>query len=80
MDYIIKKLDNYIEISENSIEKQTLMRERIEYILYMLLGYLWSAKSQNIDMDSYIEIVKSMDKMSIGELVGAVRKLDMENE
>lgn len=77
MDFIIKKLDRLINVSEkNSVEMQTLLRERIEYIFYLVLGCLWNENIGTIGADDRCKIVENLNKMTIGEAVGAIRKLD----
>lgn len=78
MDYIIKKLNSYIEVSEaNSVDRQTLLKERIEYICFLTLGYLWNQTIQTISVENRKKIVENLNKMSIGEVVDAIGKLDV---
>lgn len=78
MDYIIKKLNSYIEVSEvNSVDRQTLLKERIEYMNFLSLGYLWNQTIKTISVENRKKIVENLNKMSIGEVVDAIRKLDV---
>ncbi len=77
MDFIIKKLDKLINVSEkNTVEMQTLLRERIEYIFYLVLGCLWNENIGTIGVDDRCKIVEDLNKLTIGQAVGAIRKLD----
>lgn len=77
MDFIITKLNGLIDVSEkNSVDMQTLLRERIEYIFYLVLGYLWNENFENIHFEDRNKIVENLHKMSIGEVVDAIRKLN----
>ncbi len=77
MDFIIKKLDRLINVSEkNTAEMQTLLRERIEYIFYLVLGCLWNENIGTIGVDDRCKIVEDLNKLTIGQAVGAIRKLD----
>lgn len=77
MDFILKKLDNRIAISEEkTVEMQTLLRERIEYILYLMLGCLWNECIDNVEVEKRSKILINLYKMSIGEVVEAIRMLD----
>ncbi len=79
MDFILRKLDNRIAISEEkTVEMQTLLRERIEYILYLMLGCLWNECIDEVDIEKVSKIVNNLYKMSIGEVVEAIRILDVE--
>lgn len=81
MDYIIKKLNSYVKVSEiNSVERQTLLRERVEYILFLALGVLWNKNLDDININKRKEIVENLYRMSIGQVVGAIRGLDVRNE
>lgn len=81
MDFIIKKLNERVKVAEEkSVERQTLLRERVEYILFQALGVLWSKNINEIDIEKRKEIVASLQKMSIGHVVEAIRSLDIKNE
>lgn len=81
MDFILKKLDNRIAISEEcTVEMQTLLRERIEYIFYLVLGCLWNESVNMIEGEKISKILENLYKMSIGEVVAAIRILDREHK
>lgn len=78
MDFILRKLDNRIAISEEkTVDMQTLLRERIEYIFYLILGCFWNESIDVVDIEKKSRIVENFYKMSIGEVVEAIRMLDM---
>lgn len=53
MDFIIKRLNKMIENSESdSLEHLTLLRERVEYVLFFLLGYLWNDNFEKLNIDN----------------------------
>lgn len=80
MDFIIKRLNSYINVAEtNSIDRQTLLRERLEYMLFEALGVLWNQNLNEIDVEKRKEIVKNLYRMSIGQVVSAIRQLDIHN-
>ena len=59
MDFIITKLNGLIDVSEkNSVDMQTLLRERIEYIFYLVLGYLWNENFENIHLKIEIRLLR----------------------
>lgn len=81
MDFIIKRLNSYIEVSDSqSVERQTLMRERVEYMLFLALGVLWNEQLIAIDIERRMRIVGNLYRMSIGEVISAIRDLDCENK
>lgn len=81
MDYIIRKLNSYVAVSEvKSVERQTLLRERVEYMLFLSLGVLWNRNLDAICIEKRKEIVENLYRMSIGQVVGAIRELDNNNE
>ena len=66
MDYIIRKLNSHIDVSEaNSVEKQTLLRERVEYMLFLALGVLWNKNLDNLAVENRKKIVENLFKISI---------------
>lgn len=80
MDYVLKKLNSYVEVSEGkTVERQTLLRERIEYMLFQAFGCLWNECIQYVSDETRKEIVENLHKMSIGEVVSAIRRLDVNN-
>lgn len=79
MDYVLKKLNSHVEVSMGkTVERQTLLRERIEYMLFQALGCLWN-NIQEVTPEKRKKIVADLNKMSIGEVVGAIRDLDVHN-
>lgn len=81
MDYIIDRLNEGIEINErNSYSYVTYQRERIEYLLFFILGYLWNKNHEKLKQDVLQEITIDLYRMSIGTVVTNIRKLDVDKE
>jgi hypothetical protein len=81
MDFVVKRLNSLIDIcSIGSMERITYQRERIEYILFLLLGFLWNRNIDNISLEDRSKIVKSLSRISIGGVIDAIRILDINNE
>ena len=77
MDFILKKLNSKIAVSDDhTVEKQTLLRERIEYIFYLVLGCLWNEQKNDIELMLDSSAVQNLYKMSIGQVVSLIRSLD----
>ncbi|MDN3955815.1 S1 RNA-binding domain-containing protein [Sporolactobacillus laevolacticus] len=81
MDFIIKKLNSLIDVSDSgSLEKTTYLRERIEYSLFLILGYLWNKNIETISLEDKAKIIIDLKKISIGQVVNAIRILDVDGE
>lgn len=81
MDFVIKKLNARIKVSEEkSVERQTLLRERIEYMLFQAFGVLWNENINEIGVEKRKNIVINLQKISIGHVVEAIRNLDVKND
>lgn len=81
MDYILDQLNENIELSEkDSYEYVTYLRARIEYSLFFMLGYLWNKNQNSISQETFQDIISSLNRISIGDVICAIRKLDVEKE
>lgn len=81
MDCILDELNENIEISEeDSYEYVTFLRARIEYSLFFILGYLWNKNYKKISQEKFQDIISSLNRISIGDVIGAIRKLDVDKE
>ena len=60
MDFVIKKLNSYIEMSdEKSVDRQTFLRERVEYLFFVVLGCLWNCSLQDVSVSERKRIVEN---------------------
>ena len=76
MDYILNRINNEIEISENeSYEYVVSLRKRIEYSLFFLLGYLWNQNSESLTAEKRLRLATTFDRMSIGQVAEAITTL-----
>lgn len=81
MDFIIRQLDSKIAVEDvNSSKYINLLRQRIDYILFFSLAYVWDKNSDNIDFQEFSKIVENLHRMSMGKLVETIRKLDEEKD
>lgn len=81
MDYILNHINNDLAIcDENSYEYVVSLRKRIEYILFVLTGYLWNKNADDLLIDDRQRIIASFDRMSIGDVVSAITSLDVNKE
>ena len=81
VDFILNRINNDIAIcDEGSYEYILSLRKRIEYILFILMGYLWNKNSSNMLSDDRLRIISSFDRMTIGDCVSAITSLDLNRE
>ena len=81
MDYILSRINNDVAIcDEESYEYILSLRKRIEYILFVLMGYLWNKNSSDMLADDRLRIISSFDRMTIGDCVSAITSLDLNRE
>ena len=60
MNFIIKKPDRLINVCEKkTVEMPTLLRERVEYIFYLVLGCLWNENIVNVGVHNIQSMLKS---------------------
>ena len=85
MDYIIKKLNQEIDlkkvISNDKSEYAQLLRVKIEYYLLLILGYLWNSNFSSLrDEETRQYIITKIVKPSLGTIVEICQKLDLNKE
>lgn len=81
MDYILNRINNNIELSEvGSYEHITSLRKRIEYCLFVLVGYLWNKNAEDLLISDRQRIILSFNQMTIGDIVSAITTLDIHKE
>lgn len=81
MDYILNRVNNDIAIcEEDSYEYVVSLRKRIEYVLFLLVGYLWNKNGEDLLIDDRRRIAASFDRMTIGDVVSAITSLDRHKE
>lgn len=81
MDYILNRINNDIAICDiDSYEYVVSLRKRIEYALFVLVGYLWNKNADELLVDDRQRIIASFDRMSIGDVVSAIISLDIHKE
>lgn len=85
MDYILKSLNQKIElkrvISNDKNERSQFLRVKIEYVLLMLLGYLWNKNFLLLNDDETRRyIITKIVRPSIGTILELCRHLDIDRE
>lgn len=80
MDFILKKLENRIALCDTgSYDYITYLRERIEYCLFLIVGYLWKNLSR-IDQEKRELLIDNLKSLSIGHVVQMIKTLDIDKE
>ena len=83
MDFITKKISEKSELNaftENYRDAATQEQSRLEYILILIIGYLWNKNITKVPDDSRISCYQDISRPSIGTIVNLARKLDLEGE
>jgi hypothetical protein len=83
MDYISSKLNQKIDFLRGTSQNEILKvhyQAKLEYKLFLILGYLWNKNWQTIDPSDKEYCIDNILKPSIGTIVGSSRKLDLEQE
>ena len=83
MDYILGKINQRIGLLQMMGDKSAIgvhYRSRIEYLLVMMLGYLWNKNYEKLDSDEKMRVFNDILKPSIGDIVSVCRTLDIGKE
>ncbi len=83
MDYITKKIKEKSELNAftgNYRDAATQEQSRLEYILIIILGYLWNKNINRLDEDEKSSCHQRIIRPSIGSIIAISRKLDIDGE
>lgn len=83
MDYILHKINQRIgllQVTEDTGSIVVHYRSRIEYLLTLMLGYLWNKNFNSLDADIKISVFNEILIPSIGSVVSVCRTLDVDKE
>lgn len=83
MDYILHKINQRINLllaSGSTGSIGTHYRSRIEYLLNLMLGYLWNKNFLLLEEDEKIKVFGDILCPTIGTIVNVCRTLDMQKE
>ena len=76
MDFILKRIENNLLLCDpGSYDYITCLRARIEYCLFLCLGFTWK-NFDGIAPEKQQKIVSDLSNLSIGSTVAAIRDLD----
>lgn len=83
MDYITKKIGEKSELNVftgNYRDAATQEQSRLEYVLLLILAYLWNKNIQLISDDARCSCYQNIVKPSIGSILNLARTLDIDDE
>ena len=83
MDFILKKINQKLNIfdMQNQISELNIYSQvRMEYLLFLALGYLWNKNILNLDEDKRERIFNQILNPTIGSIVQIIRILDINKE
>jgi len=83
MNYILSKINQRIEIAkvlQNGENMIVYYQSRIEYLLILMLGYLWNKHFEDQPLDEKESLSNDILCPSIGTIVQVTRRLDEEKE
>lgn len=82
MDFITKRFESKLDCTDSSTpDKFTLLRARIEYVFYFLLGYIWNSQYKFNDIDDLKDFVECKGKnFTLGNILASLKKLDRQNK
>ncbi|XNJ90385.1 NB-ARC domain-containing protein [Vibrio cyclitrophicus] len=83
MDYITQKINQKSELCSfngNYRDAATQEQSRLEYVLMIILGYLWNRNIENLGQEEKSYCYREICHPSIGSIVAISRKLDLNNE
>lgn len=83
MDYITKKIGEKSELNAftgNYRDAATQEQSRLEYVLLLILGYLWNKNIQYVNDDARCSCYQNIVRPSIGSILNLARTLDIDGE
>ncbi len=83
MDYVLYKINQRINILQMSGNESAIgvhVRSRIEYLLNLMLGYLWNKNYDSLEEDVKLSIFSDILSPTIGTVVKVCRSLDIKKE
>ncbi|MNX61863.1 NACHT domain protein [compost metagenome] len=83
MDPILKSLDTKISFFEKSPKKsdiKTYYQARFEYSLIFILAYYWNRNLDAIPSEVREQVIKNIQRPSVGSIINTIRALDKDLE
>lgn len=83
MDYILNTIEKKLRRFEGTAEARVYHQVRVEYAFYLLLSYFWNKNFEEIGITDFVlqgNIIKEIQRPSIGTVASLIQKLDLKNE
>jgi hypothetical protein len=83
MDFILQKINQRIgllQMTDDSGAMAVHYRSRIEYLLTLMLGFLWNKNFSLLDSNEKMEVFNYIIKPTIGDIVSVCKTLDVQKE
>lgn len=83
MDFILHRINQRIGLLLVTEEYGSIAvhyRSRIEYLLTLMLGYLWNKNFESLGTDDKISVFSDIQRPTIGNVVSVCRTLDLDRE
>ncbi|WP_045687049.1 NB-ARC domain-containing protein [Hymenobacter sp. AT01-02] len=83
MDFILKSLSRKIQVvaaQGNQAALSVHCQARYEYMLMLMLGYLWNRNYNNLTTESKEYISSNIIKPSVGTIISLIRRMDVDKE
>lgn len=83
MDYILKGIEKKILRFEGTSDAKIYHQVRVEYAFNLLLAYFWNKNFEEIGITDFVtqsNIIKEVQRPSIGTVAALIQKLDLHNE
>lgn len=83
MDYILKGIEKKILRFEGTSDAKIYHQVRVEYAFNLLLAYFWNRNFEEIGITDFVtqsNIIKEVQRPSIGTVAALIQKLDLHNE
>ncbi len=83
MDFILAKIEKNIQRFESrneQVETKEFYRSRIEYLLYLLLGYLWNKNFELLDDNKKKKASRDVIRPTVGQLIYLLDDLDVNRD
>ena len=83
MDYILHKINQRIGLLQATEGIESLAvhyRSRIEYLLTLMMGYLWNKNFDTLEEDEKLSVFNDILRPTIGDVISVCRTLDKDKE
>ncbi len=83
MDFILRTIEKKVKRFEGSAEVKIYYQVKVEYTFYLILSYLWNKNFEEIGIQDFVlqgNIIKEIQRPSIGTIANLIQKLDIHKE